>query len=463
MFDTLTERLSNSLRSVTGKARLTEDNIKETLREVRMALLEADVALPVVKEFIDKVKTRAVGQEVMKSLSPGQVFIKIVNQELVHMMGDANDALQLNAQPPAIVLMAGLQGAGKTTTVGKLAKYLKEREKKKVMVVSADVYRPAAIKQLETLADDVGANFFPSSADQKPIDIANAAIAEAKKIFMDVVIVDTAGRLAIDEEMMGEIKALHSAITPVETLFVVDSMTGQDAANTAKAFNDALPLTGVVLTKADGDARGGAALSVRHITGKPIKFIGMGEKTDALEPFHPDRIASRILGMGDVLSLVEEAERKLDKDKAEKLTKKLKKGKGFDLEDLLEQFQQMKKLGGMAGMLDKLPGMGGMAQMAQQGGVADKELTKMEAIIYSMTPHERRFPDVINGSRKKRIAAGSGTQVPDINRVLKQHKQMQKMMKKMTSKGGMKNMMRGMKGMMGGGGGFPGGGMPPFK
>lgn len=463
MFDTLTERLSTSLRSVTGKARLTEDNIKETLREVRMALLEADVALPVVKEFIDKVKTRAVGQEVMKSLSPGQVFIKIVNQELVHMMGDANDALQLNAQPPAVVLMAGLQGAGKTTTVGKLAKYLKEREKKKVMVVSADVYRPAAIKQLETLAGDVGANFFPSTTEQKPIDIANGAIEEAKKTFMDVVIIDTAGRLAIDEEMMGEIKALHGAIKPVETLFVVDSMTGQDAANTAKAFNDALPLTGVVLTKADGDARGGAALSVRHITGKPIKFIGMGEKTDALEPFYPDRIASRILGMGDVLSLVEEAERKLDKDKADKLAKKLKKGKGFDLEDLLEQFQQMKKLGGMAGMLDKLPGMGGMAQMAQQGGVADKELTKMEAIIYSMTPHERRFPDVINGSRKKRIAAGSGTQVPDINRVLKQQKQMQKMMKKMSSKGGMKNMMRGMKGMMGGGGGFPGGGMPPFK
>ena len=463
MFDTLTERLSTSLRSVTGKALLTEDNIKETLREVRMALLEADVALPVVKEFIDKVKTRAVGQEVMKSLSPGQVFIKIVNQELVHMMGDANDALQLNAQPPAVVLMAGLQGAGKTTTVGKLAKYLKEREKKKVMVVSADVYRPAAIKQLETLASDVGANFFPSTTEQKPIDIANGAIEEAKKTFMDVVIIDTAGRLAIDEEMMGEIKALHGAIKPVETLFVVDSMTGQDAANTAKAFNDALPLTGVVLTKADGDARGGAALSVRHITGKPIKFIGMGEKTDALEPFYPDRIASRILGMGDVLSLVEEAERKLDKDKADKLAKKLKKGKGFDLEDLLEQFQQMKKLGGMAGMLDKLPGMGGMAQMAQQGGVADKELTKMEAIIYSMTPHERRFPDVINGSRKKRIAAGSGTQVPDINRVLKQHKQMQKMMKKMSSKGGMKNMMRGMKGMMGGGGGFPGGGMPPFK
>ncbi|NPU94595.1 MAG: signal recognition particle protein [Gammaproteobacteria bacterium] len=457
MFDTLTERLSNSLRSVTGKARLTEDNIKDTLREVRMALLEADVALPVVKDFIDKVKERAIGQEVMKSLSPGQVFIKIVNEELVHMMGDANDALKLNTQPPAVILMAGLQGAGKTTTVGKLAKFLKERHKKTVLVTSADVYRPAAIKQLETLANDIGVKFHPSSADQNPIDIARAAIADAKKQFADVVIVDTAGRLAIDEQMMEEIKQLHAAINPIETLFVVDAMTGQDAANTAKAFNDALPLTGVVLTKADGDARGGAALSVRHITGKPIKFIGMGEKTDALEPFHPDRIASRILGMGDVLTLVEEAERKLDKDKADKLAKKLKKGKGFDLEDLLEQFQQMKKLGGMAGMLDKLPGMGGMAQMAQQGGVADKELKRMEAIIYSMTPLERRKPDVINGSRKQRIAAGSGTQIQDVNRVLKQHLQMQKMMKKLTSKGGMKNMMRGMKGMMGGGG------MPPFK
>ncbi len=462
MFDTLTERLSNSLRSVTGKARLTEDNIKDTLREVRMALLEADVALPVVKDFIDKVKERAVGQEVMKSLSPGQVFIKIVNDELVHMMGDANDALKLNTQPPAVILMAGLQGAGKTTTVGKLAKFLKERQKKTVLVTSADVYRPAAIKQLETLAKDIGVKFHPSSADQNPIDIARAAIADAKKQFADVVIVDTAGRLAIDEQMMDEIKQLHAAINPIETLFVVDAMTGQDAANTAKAFNDALPLTGVVLTKADGDARGGAALSVRHITGKPIKFIGMGEKTDALEPFHPDRIASRILGMGDVLTLVEEAERKLDKEKADKLAKKLKKGKGFDLEDLLEQFQQMKKLGGMAGMLDKLPGMGGVAQMAQQGGVADKELKRMEAIIYSMTPLERRKPDVITGSRKQRIAAGSGTQIQDVNRVLKQHAQMQKMMKKLTSKGGMKNMMRGMKGMMGGGG-FPGGGMPPFK
>jgi signal recognition particle subunit SRP54 len=462
MFDTLTERLSNSLRSVTGKARLTEDNIKDTLREVRMALLEADVALPVVKDFIEKVKERAVGQEVMKSLSPGQVFIKIVNEELVHMMGDANDALKLNTQPPAIILMAGLQGAGKTTTVGKLAKYLKERQKKKVLVTSADVYRPAAIKQLETLANDLGVNFFPSSADQNPVDIARNAIAEARKSLADVVIVDTAGRLAIDEQMMDEIKQLHAAINPIETLFVVDAMTGQDAANTAKAFNDALPLTGVVLTKADGDARGGAALSVRHITGKPIKFIGVGEKTDALEPFYPDRIASRILGMGDVLTLVEEAERKLDKEKADKLAKKLKKGKGFDLEDLLEQFQQMKNLGGMAAMLDKLPGMGGMAQMAQQGSAADKEFKRMEAIIYSMTPLERRKPDVINGSRKQRIAAGSGTQIQDVNRVLKQHAQMQKMMKKLTSKGGMKNMMRGMKGMMGGGG-FGGGGMPPFK
>lgn len=462
MFDTLTERLSNSLRSVTGKARLTEDNIKDTLREVRMALLEADVALPVVKDFIEKVKERAVGQEVMKSLSPGQVFIKIVNEELVHMMGDANDALKLNTQPPAIILMAGLQGAGKTTTVGKLAKYLKERQKKKVLVTSADVYRPAAIKQLETLANDLGVNFFPSSADQNPVDIARNAIAEARKSLADVVIVDTAGRLAIDEQMMDEIKQLHAAIEPIETLFVVDAMTGQDAANTAKAFNDALPLTGVVLTKADGDARGGAALSVRHITGKPIKFIGVGEKTDALEPFYPDRIASRILGMGDVLTLVEEAERKLDKEKADKLAKKLKKGKGFDLEDLLEQFQQMKNLGGMAAMLDKLPGMGGMAQMAQQGSAADKEFKRMEAIIYSMTPLERRKPDVINGSRKQRIAAGSGTQIQDVNRVLKQHAQMQKMMKRLTSKGGMKNMMRGMKGMMGGGG-FGGGGMPPFK
>ncbi|MDX1452126.1 MAG: signal recognition particle protein [Oleiphilaceae bacterium] len=454
MFENLTDRLSDSLRKVTGQAKLSEENIKDTLREVRMALLEADVALPVVKDFVAQVKARAVGQEVMRSLSPGQAFIKVVNAELVKVMGEQSTGLDLHTKPPAVILMAGLQGAGKTTSVAKLARYLAEREKKKVMVVSADVYRPAAIKQLETLASEVGAQFFPSSVEQKPIDIANAAIAEARTSFADVLIVDTAGRLAIDEEMMGEIKALHGAIEPIETLFVVDSMTGQDAANTAKAFNDALPLTGVVLTKTDGDARGGAALSVRAITGKPIKFMGVGEKTDALESFHPDRVASRILGMGDILSLIEDAERKLDKQKAEKLTKKIKKGKSFDLEDFRDQLQQMKSMGGVAGLLDKLPGMGQMAQAAQQQ-VNDKSLGQMEAIISSMTPHERRYPDVINNSRKRRIAAGSGTQIQDINRLIKQHKQMQKMMKKFTKKGGMMNMMRGMKGMMPpGGGGF---------
>lgn len=452
MFENLTERLSDSLKKVTGHAKLTEDNIKGTLREVRMALLEADVALPVVKQFVEQVKARAVGQEVMRSLSPGQEFVRVVNAELVNVMGEQSEGLMLNAQPPAVVLMAGLQGAGKTTSVAKLARYLSEREKKKVMVVSADVYRPAAIKQLETLAGEVGAEFFPSTSDQKPIDIATAAINEAKKKFADVLIVDTAGRLAIDAEMMHEIKELHQAITPVETLFVVDSMTGQDAANTAKAFNDALALTGVILTKTDGDARGGAALSVRAITGKPIKFLGVGEKIDALEPFHPDRVASRILGMGDVLSLIEEAERKLDKKKAEKLTKKIKKGKSFDLEDFRDQLQQMKNMGGVAGLMDKLPGMGQMAQAAQQQ-VNDKSLGQMEAIISSMTPKERRYPDVINNSRKRRIASGSGTQIQDINRLLKQHKQMQKMMKKFTKKGGMMNMMRGMKGMMPPGGG----------
>jgi len=454
MFENLTDRLSGSLKKIKGQAKLTEDNIKDTLREVRMALLEADVALPVVKEFVEKVKLRSVGQEVMRSLSPGQEFVRIVDAELVKVMGETCESLDLSAQPPAVIMMAGLQGAGKTTTVAKLARYLKEREKKKVMVVSADVYRPAAIKQLETLAAEVGAEFFPSTIEQKPVDIANNAIEAAKKKFMDVVIVDTAGRLHIDESMMGEIKALHSAITPVETLFVVDAMTGQDAANTAKAFNDALPLTGVVLTKTDGDARGGAALSVRAITGKPIKFMGVGEKTDALEPFHPDRVASRILGMGDVLTLIEDAERNLDKKKAEKLTRKIKKGKSFDLEDFRDQLLQMKNMGGVGGLLDKLPGMGQMAQAAQQQ-VNDKSLGQMEAMISSMTPHERRYPDVINNPRKRRIAAGSGTQIQDVNRLLKQHKQMQKMMKKFSKKGGMANMMRGMKGMMPPGGGFP--------
>ncbi|WP_019529025.1 signal recognition particle protein [Dasania marina] len=456
MFDNLTERLSNTLRSISGSARLTEENIQETLREVRMALLEADVALPVVKDFIEAVRQRAVGQEVGKSLSPGQVFVKIVSDELEKVMGQANESLNLATQPPAILLMAGLQGAGKTTSVAKLARYLQEKEKKKVMVVSVDVYRPAAIKQLETLAGEVGASFFPSDIGQKPIDIANAAIQEAKLKFADVLIVDTAGRLAVDEDMMTEIKDLHAAIKPIETLFVVDAMTGQDAANTAKAFNDALPLTGVILTKADADSRGGAALSVRHITGKPIKFMGVGEKTDALDPFHPDRIASRILGMGDVLSLIEEAEQKLDKQKADKLAKKMKKGKKFDLEDLRDQLQQMKNMGGITGMLDKLPGMGGMAQMAQQQ-VDNKMFVKMEALIDSMTPAERSNPDILNGSRKRRITTGSGTDIQDLNRLIKQHKQMAKMMKKMSKKGGMANMMRGMGGMMPpGGGGFLG-------
>ena len=457
MFDNLSDRLAQTLRHVTGKARLSEDNIKDTLREVRMALLEADVALPVVKDFVNSVRDRAVGVEVSRSLSPGQAFIKIVQAELESLMGAANEDLALNATPPAVILMAGLQGAGKTTTVAKLARFLKERKKKTVMVVSADVYRPAAIKQLETLANEVGVTFFPSDISQKPQDIALAAIKEAKLKFIDVVLVDTAGRLAIDSEMKAEISQLHAAINPIEQLFVVDAMTGQDAANTAKAFNDALPLTGVVLTKVDGDARGGAALSVRAITGKPIKFLGMGEKTDALDPFHPDRIASRILGMGDVLSLIEQAEQTIDKEKAEKLTKKLKKGKGFDLEDFRDQLQQMNKMGGMGGLLEKMPNMGGMnlSQMGGAQGAAEKQFKQMESIINSMTPAERRDPEIISGSRRRRIAMGSGTQVQDVGRLIKQHKQMQKMMKKFTTKGGMSKMMRGLGGMMPGAGGMP--------
>ncbi|OEC45212.1 signal recognition particle protein [Pseudomonas sp. 1D4] len=453
MFENLTDRLSQTLRHVTGKAKLTEDNIKDTLREVRMALLEADVALPVVKDFVNKVKERAVGTEVSKSLTPGQAFVKIVQAELVDLMGAANEDLALNAAPPAVILMAGLQGAGKTTTVGKLARFLKERKKKSVLVVSADVYRPAAIKQLETLANDLEVTFFPSDTSQKPVDIAQAAIREARLKFIDVVIVDTAGRLHVDGEMMEEIKQVHAAIKPVETLFVVDAMTGQDAANTAKAFNDALPLTGVVLTKVDGDARGGAALSVRAITGKPIKFLGMGEKSEALDPFHPDRVASRILGMGDVLSLIEQAEQGLDREKAEKLAKKIKKGKGFDLEDFRDQLQQMKNMGGLGSLMDKLPMLGGV-NLSQMGGAqnaAEKQFKQMEAIINSMTPAERRDPEMISGSRKRRIALGSGTQVQDVGRLIKQHKQMQKMMKKVTAKGGLSRMMRGMGGM------FPGG------
>ncbi len=461
MFENLSDRLTKTLKNISGRGRLTEDNIKDTLREVRMALLEADVALPVIREFIANVKTRAVGQEVSKSLSPGQIFVKIVQSELEAAMGEANEGLDLKAVPPAVILMAGLQGAGKTTSVAKLAKFLTEREKKKVLVVSADVYRPAAIKQLETLANEIGVEFFPSDISQKPIKIANAAIEQAKKKFIDVVIVDTAGRLHVDEDMMTEIQQLHSHVNPVETLFVVDAMTGQDAANTAKAFNEALPLTGIILTKTDGDARGGAALSIRHITGKPIKFLGVGEKIEALEPFHPDRIASRILGMGDVLSLIEEVEQKVDRKKAEQLAKKVKSGKGFDLEDFREQLIQMKSMGGMMGLMDKLPGMGNMSEQVK-GQMDDKMTVRMEAIINSMTPGERQRPDVIKGSRKRRIAAGSGTQIQDVNKLLKQFTQMQKMMKKMSGKGGMQKMMRSMKGMMppGGMGGMGGPGGP---
>ena len=462
MFENLSDRLTKTLKNISGRGRLTEDNIKETLREVRMALLEADVALPVVREFVANVKERAVGQEVSKSLSPGQVFVKIVQSELENAMGEVNEGLNLKATPPAVVLMAGLQGAGKTTSVAKLAKFLTEREKKKVLVVSTDVYRPAAIKQLETLAAEVDVEFFPSDIKQKPIDIAQAAISHAKLQFFDVLIVDTAGRLHVDENMMQEIQQLHATINPVETLFTVDAMTGQDAANTAKAFNDALPLTGIILTKTDGDARGGAALSIRHITGKPIKFMGVGEKTDALEAFHPDRVASRILGMGDVLSLIEEVEQKVDKKQAAKLASKLKTGKGFDLEDFREQLNQMKNMGGMMGLMDKLPGMGNMSEQVK-GQMDDKLTMRMEAMINSMTPGERARPDIIKGSRKRRIAAGSGTQIQDVNKLLKQFTQMQKMMKKMSGKGGMQKMMRSMKGMMppGGMGGAGGpGGMP---
>jgi signal recognition particle subunit SRP54 len=452
MFENLTDRLSRTLQNLRGQGRITEDNIKDTLREVRMSLLEADVALPVVKQFVEDIRLQAVGLEVTQSLSPGQVFVKIVNDELVKMMGASNAALDLSMRPPAVILMAGLQGSGKTTTVAKLARWLKESQHKSVLVTSADIYRPAAIKQLETLAQEVGVHFHPSDAGQSPVAIAQAAIQAAKNQVIDVVIVDTAGRLHIDDAMMAEIKALHAAIDPIETLFVVDSMTGQDAANTAKAFNDALPLTGVILTKMDGDARGGAALSVRAITGKPIKFMGVGERTTALEPFYPDRIASRILGMGDILSLVEQAEKKIDRQEAEKLAKKLRKGKSFDLEDFLSQLKQMKNMGGMAGLLDKLPGVNAMPAAAKSQ-LDDKVLIRMEAMINSMTRQERRFPDLIRGSRKKRIAAGSGTEVQHVNRLLKQFMQMQKMMKKFSKMGNLKNLLRGMGGM--GGGGLP--------
>ena len=442
MFDNLSERLTGTIRNLRGQGRLSEDNIRDALRDVRMALLEADVALPVVKDFIERVRERATGQEVIKSLKPGQTLVKIVNDELIHVMGDANDALNLNVQPPAVILMAGLQGSGKTTSSAKLARMLAEREKKSVLLTSCDVYRPAAIDQLQTLAKEVNAGFFPSSSDQDPVEIARNAITHARNQHIDVVIVDTAGRLHIDDDMMQEIRRLHEAVNPVETLFVVDSMTGQDAANTARTFSDVLPLTGVILTKTDGDARGGAALSIRAITGKPIKFIGVGEKTAALEPFYPDRIASRILGMGDVLSLVEEAEQKVDREAATKLAKKITKGKGFDMNDFRDQLDQMLNMGGLAGLMDKLPGAG---QLPKNGMPDDRQVHRMKAIINSMTPQERAHPAIIKGSRRRRIAAGSGTQVQDVNRLLKQHLQMQKMMKRM-SKGGMAKMLRGLKG-----------------
>ncbi len=446
MFDNLTERLSGTLKKLKGQSRLTESNIQDTLQEVRMALLEADVALPVVTEFLENLKTGALGQEVQNSLTPGQSMIKLVHAELIKVMGAQNETLNLKAQPPAIILMAGLQGAGKTTTVAKLGRWLQENNKKKVGVVSADVYRPAAIKQLEMLAKEVDLVFFESDISQKPVDIALSAIDAAKRKFLDVIIVDTAGRLHIDDDMMGEIKALHSAINPVETLFVVDSMTGQDAANTAKAFNDALPLTGIILTKADGDARGGAALSIRHITGKPIKFIGMGEKTSELEPFYPDRMASRILDMGDMLSLIEQIEKKIDKEKAEKLVNKIKKGKGFDLEDFREQLVEMQRMGGIGSMIDKLPGMKSMpADMKEK--MNEKVLARQIGIINSMTMQERHFPDLIKGNRKKRIASGCGQELHDVNRMIKQFMMMEKMMKKLKS-GNQANMMRGIKSKM---------------
>ena len=451
MFESLTSRVSRALSQIGGKRTLSEDNIAETLREVRLALLDADVALSVVQDLLGQVRQRALGSEVSASLSPGQTFLKIVNEVLVEVIGGASEGLNLNTQPPAIILLAGLQGAGKTTSAAKLGVWLKEKQKKRVMVVSADVYRPAAIEQLRTLADSASLEFFESSVDQAPAQIAKDALAAAKTQFMDVLIVDTAGRLAIDDAMMAEISSLQTQLNPIETLFVVDAMTGQDAANTAKQFGATLPLTGVILTKADGDARGGAALSVRQITGRPIKFVGQGEGIDALELFHPDRIASRILGMGDVMSLIEEAEQKIDKKKATKLAKKIQKGRGFDLADFRDQIQQMNNMGGLSGMIDKLPGAANVAEAAKSRA-GQQNFGQMEAMINSMTPKERSYPDLISGSRKRRIAMGSGTQIQDVNRLLKQHKQMQKMMKKLGRKGGMANMMRGMGGMLNPGG-----------
>jgi signal recognition particle subunit SRP54 len=455
MFSHLSERLTRVLKNLSGQGRLTEENIKETLRDIRMALLEADVALPVVKHFIEHIQEKAIGSEVMTSLTPGQALVKLVHDELVIMMGEHCNTLDLATQPPAVILMAGLQGSGKTTTVAKLARFLQQTEKKSVLVTSADIYRPAAIQQLETLAKTINIEFHPSDTTQDPVTIATTAIQSAKSKLIDVVIIDTAGRLHVDADMMAEITRLHHAIQPVETLFVVDSMTGQDAANTAQAFNSALPLTGVILTKTDGDARGGAALSIRHITGKPIKFMGVGEKINALEPFHPDRVASRILGMGDVLTLVEDVERHLDRSKAEQLAKKIKKGKSFNLEDFRDQLRQITTMGGITGIMKKLPGVANLPEAATKN-INDKSLSEIETIINSMTPKERYFPGIINGSRKRRIASGSGTNIQAVNRLLKQFTHMQKMMKKLTKQGGLLKMMRGLQGKL------PPGMMPPM-
>ncbi len=440
MFDQLSEKLRVTIKSLGGQARLTEKNIADSMREVRVALLEADVSLEVVRKFIEDVKARAVGAEVTASLQPGQVFVGIVRDELVRLMGAANDRINLSARPPAVIFIAGLQGAGKTTTVGKLGRFIRSSEKKSVMVVSADVYRPAAIDQLRALANDLDLAFHDSDPGQKPLDIVNGALDRAARQGIDVVIVDTAGRLHIDHDMMSELRHLHKAAQPVETLFVVDSMTGQDAVTSARAFDQALPLTGVILTKTDGDARGGAALSIRQVTGKPIKFLGTGEGMDALEPFHPDRVASRILGMGDVLSLIEEVEQKVDRGKADKLARKITTGKRFDLEDFREQMMQLQNMGGIMGMIDKLPGMDRLPQKAINQ-MDDRKTVRLIAIVNSMTPHERKFPAVIRSARKKRIAAGSGTRVQDVNQLLKQFAQMQKMMGRMNRKGGMKGMM----------------------
>ncbi len=445
MLDNLTQRLSSVIKTLRGQSRLSEANIQDALREVRVALLEADVALPVVKDFIAQVKVQALGNEVLTSLTPGQALVGIVHKRLTALMGEQATGLNLATTPPAVILMAGLQGSGKTTSSGKLAKLLKEQQKKKVLLVSCDVYRPAAIEQLRLLSQQLGVDFFASDLSQQPVAIAQAALNFARTHYHDVLIVDTAGRLAIDETMMAEIKALHAAVNPIETLFVVDSMQGQDAVNTAKAFGETLPLTGVILTKLDGDARGGAALSVRHVTQKPIKFVGVGEKLNGLEIFHPERMASRILGMGDVVSLVEDAVRNVDLVEAEKLAKKMKSGEKFDLEDFKIQMQQMKKMGGMAGLMDKLPAQ--MTAGAQGLPMDDKIIARTEGIINSMTPGERRNPDLIKASRKRRIATGAGVQVQEVNKLLRQFEQIQKMMK-MMKKGGLAKMMKGMKGMM---------------